>query len=260
MRLTILGGSGASPNSGAGCSGYLVQIGQTTLALDLGPGTLPELRRHADHRRLDAVVISHLHLDHCLDVIALQVALAYNPLPPPRPVALWLPPGGAAWLRGVWSAIGDYDETPGFFLQTTEIAEYDPTEALEIGDATIRFAPTVHHVPCWAMRIGPRGDPSARGLAYTADTGPSAGLERFFAGASVLLAEATLLDHGDRPFAERRSLTARDAGALATAAGVGTLVLTHIWEERGYDAARALAAEAFRGRIKTARPGVTLDW
>jgi ribonuclease BN (tRNA processing enzyme) len=85
-------------------------------------------------------------------------------------------------------------------------------------------------------------------------------LERLFAGARVLLAEATLLDHGDRPFTERRSLTASDAGTLATAAGVEVLVLTHIWEERGYEATRVQAAEAFAGRIEVARPGVAITW
>jgi ribonuclease BN (tRNA processing enzyme) len=259
MRLTVLGGSGASPNTGAGCSGYLVQSGETAVALDLGPGTLAELRRHADHRRLAAVVVSHLHLDHCLDAIALQVALAYNPIPPPRPVPLWLPPGGVDWLRRVWAAIGDYDEKPGFFLRTTDNREFEPAAPLDLGDLVVRFAPTVHHVPCWAMRLGPRGEPE-RDLAYTADTGPSAGLGRFFAGARVLLAEATLLDHRDRPFAERRSLTGRDAGELATATGVETLVLTHVWEERGFAAARTQAAEAFAGRIEVARPGFAIDW
>jgi ribonuclease BN (tRNA processing enzyme) len=72
MQLVVLGGSAASPNAGAGCSGYLVQHGDDNVVLDLGPGTLPELRRHTDYRTLRAVVISHLHPDHTLDLVALQ--------------------------------------------------------------------------------------------------------------------------------------------------------------------------------------------
>ena len=83
MRLTILGGSAASPNAGMGCAGLLVLTDRTRLVLDLGPGTLQELRRHTDFRTLDAVIVSHMHVDHVLDLLALRHALAYNPLPAP---------------------------------------------------------------------------------------------------------------------------------------------------------------------------------
>ena len=259
MRLTILGGSAASPNAGAGCSGYLVQTPGATLVLDPGPGTLPELRRYADYRTLDAVVVSHLHLDHCLDLLALQVSLAYNPISAPGPVPIWLPPGGVSWLSGVWAAIGDYDEEPGFFLRTIAAHEIDPGRPLQLGDADIRFAPSSHNIPCWAMRLAQRGTRSASDLGYTADTGPSANLAEFFAGVRVLLAEATLLEPAARPAAQRGSLTAREAGLLAAAAGAQVLVLTHYWEERGLEPVRHQAEEAFAGRIELARPGLIVD-
>ncbi|HEX7104031.1 MAG TPA: hypothetical protein VF201_15410, partial [Nitrolancea sp.] len=41
--VIVLGGASAAPNPGQGCSGYLVQLGETRIVLDLGPGTLPEL-------------------------------------------------------------------------------------------------------------------------------------------------------------------------------------------------------------------------
>ena len=260
MRLTILGGSAASPNAGAGCSGYLLHAAGTTLLIDPGPGTLQELRRHVDYRTLTAVLLSHLHLDHCLDVLALQVTLAYNPIPPPGPLPLWLPPGGASWLGGVWAAIGDYGEPPGFFLRTTEVREYAPGGSLALGDTLVRFAPTVHYVPCWAMRVGERGRDPTADLGYTADTGPSADLSPFFAGVRVLLAEATLLEPGPRPNEVRGSLTAAEAGALAAACGAETLVLTHLWAERGFEAARTQAVSTFGGTIEVARPGLALAW
>src|SRR5262245_21691187 len=98
VRLTVLGGSAASPNAGAGCSGYLVEEGETRLWIDPGPGTLAELRSHTDYRSLSAVLISHMHLDHVLDLLALRHALAYNPVPAPGPVPVWLPPDGSAFL------------------------------------------------------------------------------------------------------------------------------------------------------------------
>ena len=256
MRLTVLGGSAASPNAGMGCAGFLVETPGVRIVLDLGPGTLPELRRHADFRTLDGVVVSHMHLDHVLDVLALRHALAYNPIPAPAPVPIWLPPGGAGLLARA-AAPFDACDAPGVFAATVRIAEYDSTRPLVIGDATVTFAPAVHHVPAWAMRLG---TPGSTDLGYTGDTGPSAGLAPFFAGVGVLVAEATLPEPADKPAADRKSLTASEAGTLARTAGADVLVLTHMWEELGFEARRAEALVAFRGRLELARPGLMLEW
>ena len=256
MKLTVLGGSAASPNTGMGCAGFLVETKAATLVLDLGPGTLPELRRHADFRTLDAIVISHMHVDHVLDLLALRHALAYNPVPAPAPTPVWLPPGGIDILTRATAPFDACDES-GRFAETVRVAEYDPARALPIGDAVVSFAPAVHYVPAWAMRIHA---PDAADLGYTGDTGPAANLARFFAGVELLVAEATLLDASDSPAVERGSLTAAEAGALASAAGVQTLLLTHMWEERGFAACFRQAAKAFGGRIEMAIPGLTVTW
>jgi ribonuclease BN (tRNA processing enzyme) len=256
VRLTILGGSAASPNAGMGCAGLLVRTATTNLVLDLGPGTLPELRRHTDFRTLDGVVITHLHVDHALDLLALRHALAYNPVPAPRPIPVWLPPGGGELLAQV-TAPFDACDAPGRFAATIQVAEYDPARPLPIGDVLITFAPAVHDVPAWAMRVQ---SPGATDLGYTGDTGPAANLADFFRGVGVLVAEATLLDAGDTPVSERGSLTAVEAGELGTKAGAGTLVLTHMWEEFGLTAYRERAARAFAGPIELAVPGLTLNW
>ena len=85
MRVTTLGGSAAGANTGMACSGLLVRTATTTALVDLGPGTFPELRRHVDFRALDGIVISHLHLDHTLDLGTMRYALAYNPQPGNHP-------------------------------------------------------------------------------------------------------------------------------------------------------------------------------
>jgi ribonuclease BN (tRNA processing enzyme) len=256
MKLTVLGGSAASPNTGMGCAGYLVQSGRTNLALDLGPGTLPELRRHADFRALSAVVISHMHVDHVLDVLALRHGLAYNPVPASRPVPLWLPPGGAAHLA---RAVAPFDESdrPGRFAGTVLVSEYDPSRPLVVDDTVITFAAVPHYVPAWAMRVHV---PGAGDLGYTGDTGPDTALATFFAGVRVLVAEATLLDPAPRQDVARGSLTAAEAGALAAATGAETLVLTHMWEEYDFAAYREGAARAFSGRIAMAAPGLSVSW
>ncbi|MDQ3696100.1 MAG: MBL fold metallo-hydrolase [Chloroflexota bacterium] len=256
MRLTVLGGSAAGPNAGMGCSGYLIDSGSIRLVLDFGPGILPELRRHTDFRLLSAIVISHLHLDHMLDLLALRHALAYNPRPAPGPIPVWLPPAGADLLAQATAPFDTCDE-PGRFARTVEVNEYDPGTGLAIGDLRVSFAPTVHYVPGYAMRIT---NSSGQSIGYTGDTGPTADLADFFAGVNILVAESTLLDGGPRPIHERGSLTAAEAGDLARNAGASMLVLTHLWEEIGFAHYRERAAATFSGRIELARPGVTIDF
>lgn len=256
MRLTALGGSAASPNAGMGCAGFLLDTGATRLVLDLGPGTLPELRRHADFRRLDAVVVSHMHVDHVLDLLALRHALAYNPIPAPGPIPLWLPPGGIDILDRATTPFDVCDE-PGRFASGVHVREYDPERPLPIGDAVVTFAPAVHYVPAWAMRVHA---PDSGDLGYTGDTGPTANLAAFFAGVDVLIAEATLLEPGEMPITERGSLTAAEAGELATAAAARILLLTHVWEELGVANARAHAASRFSGGMEVATAGLTVRW
>jgi ribonuclease BN (tRNA processing enzyme) len=238
-----------------GCAGLLVQTERTRLVLDIGPGTLPELRRHTDFRTLAAVIVSHMHVDHVLDLLALRHALAYNPLPAPAPVPVWLPPGGAELLAQAAAPFDACDE-PGRFTSTVKVAEYDPARPLPIGDVVVTFAPAMHDIPAWAIRVE---EPAGSAIGYTGDTGPAAELAGFLAGVHVLVAEATLLDPGARPPDERGSLTAAEAGQLAVAAGAEILVLTHMWEELGFAAYRAQAAAVYPGQIEMAFPGFTLS-
>lgn len=262
MRLTVLGGAAAGGNPGQGTSGYLVQSRGAAIVLDLGFGTLAELRRHASIRDLDAVVISHLHLDHLLDLLALRYALAYNPCRTERNVPVWLPPGGIAFFDRLADALADDDDGGHFFAATFDLSEYDPDRPLQVGPFAITFRPTVHYVPCWAIRVD---DGSGAGaLAYTADTGPSADLLPLIAGAEVLVTEGSARDPlpPDHPetFDSRGHLTPSEAGRLARDAGAAVLVLSHLWEELGRERSRGKAAAAFSGRIVVALPGTAVEW
>lgn len=258
MRLTVLGGSAAGPNAGQGCSGYLLEGIGGRIVLDLGPGTLPELRRHVDYRTIGGIVVSHLHLDHVLDLFALRFLLAYNPVPPPRPVPLLLPPGGAAFLRAAAAPFAGDGNADRFFGSLFQVAEYDPALPTNHAGFTIRFAPTVHYVPCWAMRIG---DGSGRGdLVYGADGGPASALAPFADDAAVLVAEAAAIEPTTEPWGERGHMTPAEAAALAAEVKAGVLVLTHVWEEVGVERAAAEAARHFAGRIVAARSGAYVEW
>ncbi len=93
MKLTILGSSAAYPKAGGACSGYLVEEGKTRLLVDCGTGVLSNLQKLFALKDVGHIVISHLHADHCFDLIPYRYALM-------RPVhkgihpRLYLPPGG----------------------------------------------------------------------------------------------------------------------------------------------------------------------
>jgi len=256
--VTVLGGAAAGGNPGQGCSGYLVEAGSTCIVLDLGAGTLPQLRLRRDPRELTAIVISHMHLDHVLDLLALRYFLAYAPTRSPRKIPLWLPPGGRALLDGLSQALAADGEGAPYFDTVFAIETYDPDRHLEIEPLTIAFAPTVHYAPCWAMRVTDRA--SGASLGYTADTGPSANLAALTSGCAVLIAEASLSEPGDEPWASRGHLTPEEAAALATASGAKTLVLTHRWAEHEPDRLVARAQEVTNARVIGAEPGLTIAW
>ena len=113
MRLTILGGAAAwrtpakvVPRS---CCVALEHRSYWTAA----PTHLQELRRHADYLALDAIVISHCHADHILDLVPYRYGLVYGATRPRRPIPLWMPPGGMATLDALASAVGGDAESPG---------------------------------------------------------------------------------------------------------------------------------------------------
>lgn len=251
VEVTVLGGSAAGVSPGQGCSGYLVAHDDTRIVLDLGPGTLPELRLHTDYRTLDAVVLSHLHLDHMLDVFALRYALAYNPIPAPGPVRLWVPPGGVQFLRDAARVFAGA-EGAASFCDVFVLDEYDPAQPLAIGSLTLRFQPTVHYVPCWAIRVSTSDDAE---LFYTADTGPAADLLPLATGASLVIAEGTAASNSPEPLATRGHLTPTEAARLARDAGADTLLLTHLWAENDPSAAVSEAQAVFGGPVLLASRG-----
>ena len=89
MRLTVLGKSPSWQDAGGACSGYLLEDGDTAVLVDCGNGVFAKLRQRIDYVDVDAVVISHLHADHFLDLVPYSYALSYAPRQQPVPVDRW---------------------------------------------------------------------------------------------------------------------------------------------------------------------------
>ncbi len=248
MRLTILGSSASFTGANDAGSGYLIEQDTTRLLLDCGSGVLGRLMAETRLEELSAILITHFHPDHYLDLIPMRYGLRYGlkPIAPPR---LLLPPGGRDFLAGVGSTLRN---APDMFNEAFDIAEYDPAAPLTIGDFTVQFQRTTHDIPTWAVAI--QGDGR---LVYSADTQESAELEGFARDAGLLLCEATYPHSDDLP--SNNHLSGLQAGMLAQRARVQHLVLTHIWPGVVRSQIQAEARQVFEGPVTLARPGLQLE-
>lgn len=248
-RLSVAGSSSAVPRPGRANSGYLFRADRTTIAVDLGSGALSRARELVNIAELDAVVISHMHADHFFDLIPLRYALRYEISRAPLPV--YLPPGGIDVLKAIARPLKDASD---FFDNVLQLHEYAAGTPVSINDVTISFAPTVHYIPAYAMRL----ESQSGILGFSADTAPCENVVRLVRDADVFLCESALGSDGEEDAADRGHLNAREAGELAQKASVLHLVLTH------YDATanpvdmRDAAAKVFSGPITVADDGVEI--
>lgn len=237
MNLTVLGSAASYPGPGRACAGHLIRTSGTHVLFDCGSGVVSNLGRVMDPALLDAVFITHAHVDHFGDLYALQAALRYAPDGPRPPLPLYAPAGLLERMGALLSPSGALDLAAAFAPIT--LADGEPVVA---GGLTVTPRTVDHIDPTFALVAEADG---AR-LCYTSDTGVGPAVESAAAGADVLLAEATL-----PPAYENRArhLTASQAGALATASGARTLVLTHLWPTVDRVKAAEDARASFGGRV-----------
>ena len=259
MRITVLGKSPAWQDAGGACSGYLVEEDDTQVLLDCGNGVFSKLRRYADYVDIDAVVVSHMHADHFLDLVPFSYALIYAPRQQPVPVDRWpgtdnparprllLPPGGRDVLRRVVGSWGNEDLVEQAFV----MEEYAPSDQFTFGTLQVRFHPVPHYLPTNAVDVSSTNGGGR--FTFGADHRPSEELTAFAKGTDLLMLEATL----PRPERSgvRGHLTPGEAGEHGNVAEAGKLVLTHISDEMDEEWASQEAARAFGGPVHVAHEG-----
>jgi ribonuclease BN (tRNA processing enzyme) len=225
MNITVLGSSPVRPNPGRACSGYLLEAGDRRYLVDCGTGVLGQLLRHSSLNDLDAVLITHLHPDHCLDLVNIRQALAHGPGPRrTNPLPVYVGPGLIPPLRQLGAVFREGGTS--FWDDCITFETFDPAATLVLGELHVSFARTEHYVPCWAMRFEHGG----RVCVFTADTGPSEAVAALAAGAHLVIAESALL-HRNGHAGIWGHMSAQEAGELAAAAGAEQLVLTHYFVE-----------------------------
>ncbi|MEC3982338.1 MBL fold metallo-hydrolase [Amycolatopsis sp. H20-H5] len=248
MRLTILGCSGSIPGPNSAASGYLLEAEGFVLGLELGNGTLAQLQTVRDPFDLDALVLSHLHPDHCADVSALTVLRRYHPEPPyparPRLLPVHAPADAPTRLANAYAP----NEAERATTDLSDVYAFHPlgAEPVGIGPFEVVAVPVDHPTPAFGVRVSHGG----RTLAYTGDTGPCDVLPELARDVDVLLSEASWTDSPDRP--KGVHLSGKQAGELARDAGVRRLLLTHIapWTDRDAVLAEALAVFPGSGLVE----------
>jgi ribonuclease BN (tRNA processing enzyme) len=237
VRLTVIGSSPAWPNPGGACSGYLVD---DRLLLDCGTGVLAKLRERESLADgwpgVEAIAITHLHLDHWGDLIPWVWGCLFGPgssLPKP---ALWLPPGSREQLRPVLAVLGTEDMLERAFV----VSEYASRVPFGAAGLEVTAVPVDHYdVEAFGFRV--RGD---RVLAYSGDSGPSDALTELARDADLLVTEATL-ETGVSDGPDRGHLSPDEAKDAATDAKAQRILLTHRPLERAAPAGLELAYDGF---------------
>ncbi len=245
MRLTIVGCAGSFPAADSACSCYLIEAGGQRIVLDLGNGALGALQRHIDLYAVDAVILSHLHPDHFIDMCAYWVARKYRPGGPPPALPVYAPPGAAARLAQAYGLDSRPELSAVFDFHTLAPGTF------EIGPFVVRVDRVVHPVDAFAVRVEHDG----RSITYSGDTGASEALVRLAAGTDLLLCEASFTDGRDD--IAGLHLNGREAGEHAAKAGAGSLVLTHIPPWTDVERNVADARRAFAGPVQAAVAGVS---
>lgn len=241
VRVTVLGSAGSYPGGGRACSGYLVTAGGYRLLLDCGNGSLANLPcAHAD---VDAIVLSHLHPDHCVDIYGMDIALRYGPRP--GTVDVYAPTGSGerlAWLLG--------DDGGAAFLDTCRFHPVEDGDAVELGPASVSFRRAAHPVDALVSRVEVAG----RVVAYSGDSGPAPALVASAKDADLFICDATWPERAG-PFPPGVHCTGAEAGAMAAQAGAARLLITHVQPAYDPDEVAAEASGCFAGEVLVARDG-----
>jgi len=237
MKLTVIGCSPAWHNAGGAQSGYLVE-GKGRLLLDCGPGVLAGLRERDGWPRVDAIAITHFHLDHFGDLVPWGFGACFGPgrgAPLPE---LWLPPGGTETLRSLAAPL-----SAGVLFDAFRVHEYADGEPFRAAGFEVVPVQVLHYDQ---LTFGFRVGDGKKTLAYSGDSAPSPALAGLARDADLFVCEATLA--APEP-AMRGHLTEQEALAAHRESGAKRLLIVHRPDELPLDEAPERARDGYETSI-----------
>lgn len=251
-RLVVLGSCGAWPEPGRACSGFVLEHHDYRIVLDLGYGTLSRLLTLLNSSvadGVDAVIVTHHHPDHMVDLHGLFRARWFGRRDAER-IPLYAP-------AGVLDAVVGLEDGDSATVQRVLDLHPMPAGPTQVGPFLLESWTLPHFVP----NVGVRLSSPDLTVAYTGDTGPAESLTDLGRDADLYIMEAT--DRNQQPAtpratATRMHLSARDAGEAAARAGARRLLLTHFWPGNDRELSRESAAEVFPGEVLIADEGLEI--
>lgn len=242
MELIVLGASAAYPRPGGACSGYLVRDSNTNLLVDCGTGILSNLFRWVDPAYLDAIVITHLHTDHFLDIYPLRYYLQYEKrLVSPIPV--FVPSGGEQHILKLIS-----EESVDIFSEVFRFIPINEEINREVGSLQLIFFPVPHYKRTYGVVVT-----GEKRIVFSSDCGLRCKpiLKKMAFAADLLVCEATLQERTE--LLEEGHLTAEQAGEIAAAAKIKKLLLSHIWGSLNPEFSKTQAKKIFGGEVEVGK-------
>jgi ribonuclease BN (tRNA processing enzyme) len=237
VNLTIVGCSPAWPNPGGAQSGYLLE-GPGRLLLDCGPGVLAKLREQEPWPTVDAIAITHWHLDHWGDLVPWVWGGTLGPGQDVRQPELWVPPEGRELLSSIGGRLG----RPDMFEDAFDLREYADGEAFDAAG----FEVTPHRVLHYdLLAFGFRASGNGTVIGYSGDSGPSDSLPEIARDADLFVCEATLLQPNPEG-GVRGHLSSSEAVQAFEASGAGRLLITHRPFERPLESSLEQASDGMR--------------
>jgi ribonuclease BN (tRNA processing enzyme) len=245
LRLTALGVCGTFPAPGRACSGYLLEAARpegppVKVWVDAGSGTLANLLLYTSLDELDAIWVSHLHVDHCSDLPLAYYTLKYGDGERATPLPVYGPSGWGPHMASFLTA--DTAGQPRDMTDVFEINELGHGAVVSFGGLELAAIATRHSVETWAVRATSGG----LTLAYSADTGPCDALADLADGADLFVCEAAWAESMET---EPIHCDPLDAGEWARRAGAKRLLLTHLRPSVDPQAAIERARRAYDGEV-----------
>ncbi len=244
MEITVLGCWGPYPPAGGACSGYLIHSDETQVLLDCGHGVFSNMQKYTDFWKLDGVVLTHLHPDHCGDIPCLRHAVAYALKTGKRKEKLkvYLP----------------YNPQPDFMLlekarDAFDLINLENLSQFRIGQVEFHPFRTRHLISTYGLVMWEKEVK----YVYTSDTGWFEQLPDIVNEASLLICEASL-QKKDPEVIKTAHLTAHEAGRLAFQSGAKRLMITHFFPEYDLKLTEREAKEGFKQNIILAKEGLTI--
>jgi ribonuclease BN (tRNA processing enzyme) len=247
IRVTVLGCSGGYANPDKACSGYLLRDGHNSLALDLGAGAFSNLLRYMPAGELGGLAITHMHYDHYVDIYGLCTARRFwlEDLPP---LPLLAPPGALVVMTSSLE-----DNTRNAFARSLDVLDVRVGNVEELSGFEVIAYPAEHGVGSFIYRLSVDG----KTICYSGDTDLCDALLEQARGADLFICECTFTSEVREKM--RGHLFAAEAGKAAAQAGVGTLLLTHLWPTLSQERAIGDARSTFDGDIRLAVEGMTIE-